>query len=85
MFGPPVSKTDSYDCRETTVTTEVVGIQIRESGSCKIPEAGKQVRKPTFCSVFGKEATFLNKLIACCLKTKSGTMNKGIDILYDFY
>ena len=35
MFGPPVSKTDSYDCRETTVTTEVVDIQIRESGETR--------------------------------------------------
>lgn len=85
MFGPPVSKTESHDCRETTATTEFVGIQIRESGSCKIPEAGKQVREAKFCSVFWKEATFLNKLIACSLKTKSGTMNRGIDVFYDFY
>lgn len=58
MFGPPVSKTDSYDCRETTVTTEVVGIQIRESGTCKIPEAGKQVRKPKFAQCFGRKQCF---------------------------
>lgn len=44
------------------------GIQIREFGSCKIPEVGKQGRQPEFCAVFWKETTFSEEINCMLLK-----------------